>query len=273
MKKNYFSFLGLFLLSFLSIAQTTEVFEDESSNSNSFTDNSVLFNITSSTPDVFDVLSLSGAGWNGSSTDNKFIDNTGIGENTNDGTNFSIKRNDLVDFTVLELYLFVSTKSLTAHSGTVTITGKNSGGSTVFTFTKSSGFSNPVTFSPNNGFTKFDFVTDGASDFSMTPINELLISSTSNADYLALDAFKWNEPILSLKNGVSNNFKIFPNPIKNEININATNVKTAWLFSIDGKLLKQVNSNQINTQKLPSGIYILKVQTDEGIVVKKIIKE
>ncbi|WP_157663322.1 Ig-like domain-containing protein [Polaribacter sp. SA4-12] len=182
-----------FFLTEISFAQTTEVFEDETEGATSFTHSGQTFNITSTVAaETYDIESFGGAGWSGTAADNQFIDNSFTGDNTNNGTNFTIKTNNSNNFTVKELYLFCSTKSLAAHSGTLTITGKLNGNATaVFTITKNSGFANPATFSPNNGYTHINFSTEGGGDNSNKVIDELVFSSTSNLDYLGLDAFKW----------------------------------------------------------------------------------
>jgi outer membrane protein OmpA-like peptidoglycan-associated protein len=183
--------LSAFSLTFNELkAQSTETFETESNGTTSFTDNGQTFTFSGAGADSYDIEQFSGGGWNGSGADNKFIDNTGSISAYNDGTSLSISPSGGAKINVIDLYVFCSTNSLGNHSGTITFTGKNAG-STVYTFTKSSGFSNVSTFSPNNGFTYIDFASAGASDYSNVAIDELVISSTGNLDYIALDAFQW----------------------------------------------------------------------------------
>lgn len=193
--KVYFALLVLLNLVFInnSFSQTTETFEDETSESSTFTDNGQQFNISSSSGDTYDIEYFEDYGWNGSSTDDQFIDNTAAIDDTNDGSNFTIETNDGTDFVVIDLYLFISTTNVDPHSsGSLTITGKKDG-SEVYNFTKSSGFTDISSASPpNNGFTYIDFATEGSSDFSGIPIDELIFSTTGDMDYLALDAFQWN---------------------------------------------------------------------------------
>ncbi len=195
MKQLYLKLLyGLvFLLGSTSgiLAQTTETFEDESLNSTTFTDNSQTFTITSSTGETYDVFEVAGAGWNGTTADDKFIENTASPIPPGDGSSFTIAANGGTDFLVLDLYLFCATASLSSHTGNLTITGRKDG-SQVFSFTKTSGFNNPTNLGVNNGFTFIDFATEGASDFTDDPIDELVFTSTNNLDYMALDAFRWN---------------------------------------------------------------------------------
>ncbi|MFK8059179.1 MAG: Ig-like domain-containing protein [Polaribacter sp.] len=198
--KKITRFLFLFFLtSSISFAQTTEVFETETNGSTTFTDNGQGFTITTieTGSGTYDIEPFAGGGWNGTSADNKFIDNS-TGVDSGDGSSFSITTTDGTNITVKSFYLFVATKTLGVASTTITITGKKDGVATpIFTFTKSSGFASPATFSPNNGFTFFNLATEGGSDNSNLEIDELIISSSGNADYLALDAFRWDVGVVN----------------------------------------------------------------------------
>jgi hypothetical protein len=187
MRRSISFIVLLILVSFSAKAQNTETFETETNGATSFTDNGQTFDITGST---FDINSFTNGGWNGSGTDNKFIDNTGETAGNN-GTAITIKTNDGTDITVSSIYIFAANTSLGAHTGSITITGKKDN-ATVYSFTKSSGFSNVSTFSPNNGFTLIDFSSDGASDYSGELVDEIIFTSTGNLEYMALDAFTWD---------------------------------------------------------------------------------
>ncbi len=73
---------------------------------------------------------------------------------------------------------------------------------------------------------------------------------------------------------VNNIFKVFPNPSKDIITINANNVnsKTYKIYSIDGKVrfAGSLNSavNQINLSTIPSGLYFINI----GEITQKLIK-
>jgi len=80
-------------------------------------------------------------------------------------------------------------------------------------------------------------------------------------------------------------FAVFPNPAGDYINVSLsneqTNEGTLGLFNMNGQVLMQQaisidRSTQIipfNVQDIPGGFYIVKVQTNEGIAVKKVILE
>lgn len=72
--------------------------------------------------------------------------------------------------------------------------------------------------------------------------------------------------------------KIFPNPIKNTINIESKeDITKNEIYSLEGKLIpniNQVNYNKIDVSKLSKGNYILKIHLRNGTsVTRKFIKE
>ena len=75
--------------------------------------------------------------------------------------------------------------------------------------------------------------------------------------------------------------KIYPNPVINdEVSISIPTVSsntTMSLFGLDGRLFLKENiknnTTTINMSKIPSGVYLLKVESEEGSQVSKIIKK
>ncbi len=182
-------FLIFFILNFY--AQTTEVFETESLGTSSFSEGGVTFDFSSSRTDGYIIRSLAGLGWNGASGDNIFIDNSQFTNNpTMDGTQISIETNTGEDFTIKSFWVYIAQNDgFTNGTGTLTIIGKKDNVDQ-FTITKTNGFNSvPGGPSTQNGFTFIDFSTEGTSDFSLTNIDELDISTTNTFDYLAIDAF------------------------------------------------------------------------------------
>jgi Subtilase family/GEVED domain/Secretion system C-terminal sorting domain len=75
---------------------------------------------------------------------------------------------------------------------------------------------------------------------------------------------------------LENNISIFPNPAMNQLNISSTlQIINISVYSYDGKLLNTVDniSNQIDISSLNSGIYILHLQTNNGISIHKFVKQ
>jgi len=191
--------LLLVLISFLSFsqirAQSTETFETEGVGSSSFTDSGKVFNITSQAPAIFDVFLYSNGGWNGTTKDHKFIDNSGT-TFFNTPVEFTISAAGSSAFTLKKFYLFLSKSDLgLSVSGTLTITGKL-GGAEVFTNTVNSPFN--TSMAVNNGFTLIDMVNFGGVNNSNTSIDQFVIKTTGNIAYVALDAMTWQCPSVTV---------------------------------------------------------------------------
>jgi len=61
--------------------------------------------------------------------------------------------------------------------------------------------------------------------------------------------------------------------VKDELFIESElTIKNVELCDITGKTLLTHTTNTINVSNLPQGVYLLKIQTDKGIVTKRIIK-
>ncbi|WP_296383734.1 PQQ-dependent sugar dehydrogenase [Winogradskyella sp.] len=97
---------------------------------------------------------------------------------------------------------------------------------------------------------------------------ELYVSSLGGSIYKLID----NDQLGIDENNL-NSISIYPNPTENELNINFNNnldLSTEILiYDIQGKIVKTMSRNtetiqKINTSELSSGIYILKINTDNG---------
>ena len=85
--------------------------------------------------------------------------------------------------------------------------------------------------------------------------------------------------VLSTNDYISSKISVYPNPVKDIISItNDSNeiIKNVDISDINGRTIKSfksVSQNQINISDLSSGVYFLKITTDGGNAIKKIIKE
>lgn len=78
---------------------------------------------------------------------------------------------------------------------------------------------------------------------------------------------------------INSNFKLYPNPVQNEVVLEINDLSNVALevFDTNGRLLKKQklssSKNSINVSELPSGIYMFKIISNEGITTSKVIKQ
>lgn len=275
MKSTTFLLICSLFISSLSFAQTsTEQFETESVGSTSFTDNGVIFNIISHLA-TFDIYNLGNGGWNGTSTDSRFIDNTGTALPAFADASFSIKTTSNL-FKVNRFWIYVANGFSNQNSiGTLTVTGKLSG-VTKFTQTKASGFNNTITVT--NGYTLIDLTNLNGQNYSNIIIDELRLTLGGEHRYMAIDAFTWVKDsgiVLStdeLKKS-KNNLSVFPNPTTGQFSIETSEDSKAQLYDQSGKILKDFELkkgiNRENIAELPSGTYLLKTSSQSKKIIKR----
>lgn len=111
------------------------------------------------------------------------------------------------------------------------------------------------------------FVTDGG------PLG-------NNSDLIGIDTFNVQRPAMGTNDFLSSNIVVYPNPAKNEINISnsiGAIVNSMNLTDLNGRVVKSQELNtqecRININDLASGIYLMNITTDLGLVTKKIIKD
>lgn len=275
MKRSTILLICSLLISFFSNAQTsTEQFETESAGSTSFTDNGVIFNITS-TVSNYDIFVGQGFGWNGTAPDNRFIDNTGTATAQYANSSLAIKTtSNLFKVNRFWVYLVDRLNNLAAP-GTLTITGKLSG-VTKFTQTKSTGFT--TSLSTTSGFTLIDLTNLNGQNYSNIIIDQLVITVGGDFRYMAFDAFTWVKDtgiVLStdeLKKS-KNNLSVFPNPTTGQFSIETSEDSKAQLYDQSGKILKDFELtkgiNRENIAELPSGTYLLKTSSESKKIIKR----
>ncbi len=70
------------------------------------------------------------------------------------------------------------------------------------------------------------------------------------------------------------NINIYPNPTKDVVYITSDKpIKSVEVYDVLGKLLKTDYSDKINVSQLPNGYYLLKIKTETGESVEKLIKQ
>jgi len=87
--------------------------------------------------------------------------------------------------------------------------------------------------------------------------------------------------LLSADNFLANKFNLYPNPATNVVTItNSYNmlVEQVTIYDVNGRQLNTETFNnkteiQLNVENLASGTYMLHIQTEQGMAVKKLIKK
>jgi hypothetical protein len=142
-------------------------------------------------------------------------------------------------------------------NGNVTV---NQGGSKTFTFT------------PNSGYAIDQVLVDGV-DNSTAKATGYYTFSNVNANHTIEVMFS---SITGIEDMDLNQVKISPNPVKNKLFIKSDlPIKKVEIYSLTGTLLilKHDIIGNISVSKLLKGVYIVKVYTDKGVIVRKIVKE
>jgi len=101
----------------------------------------------------------------------------------------------------------------------------------------------------------------------------------SGSARIGLDDLSWTcYSTLNVDSFETNNLKIYPNPIKgNTLNAEVKSTTNYQIYDILGKKILSgtvtTSNKKINVSSLKNGIYILKLETANGSVTKKLIKE
>lgn len=101
---------------------------------------------------------------------------------------------------------------------------------------------------------------------SNTVCDYFAVGPTASRQYLDNDKFEKN----------NQNFNIYPNPSNGIFYFNVSNIdiKEMFLYDYSGKIIKKIedfSSNKIDLSSIDSGIYLIKIVSDNSIESKKII--
>lgn len=103
---------------------------------------------------------------------------------------------------------------------------------------------------------------------------EFLSSSLDSELYVDDFIFQDDFIVCSNEDFTNNDFKIYPNPSIEEIQIQCNvTIKNIAIYNVFGKsMLKTNNPNNINISQLAKGIYFVVIETDNGRGTQKLIK-
>ncbi len=99
-----------------------------------------------------------------------------------------------------------------------------------------------------------------ASTYAQVGVNDSVVKNDA-----AVDNFMLNDAI-----------KMYPNPVQNYLSIQSSlPITGVQVYSLLGELIKDVpgNFSRIDLRNLNSGIYMIKIHSDQYAVTKKLIKK
>ena len=84
----------------------------------------------------------------------------------------------------------------------------------------------------------------------------------------------FDEYIKQLEEEELNVINVYPNPANNVVNVNAnSNINNVEIYSISGQKVGDFSANgtttSINTESLSAGMYLMKINTENGVINKK----
>ena len=123
--------------------------------------------------------------------------------------------------------------------------------------------------------------TYGDGTFDVQDDNGNILLSGSDFGASASILFKALDPLSIDDNSLGDYVSIYPNPVKDELNIRTQNINEALNYEIVNALGQNVQVgklpintlNRISLSALSTGIYFIKLSTTTGSFVQKIIKE
>jgi hypothetical protein len=104
-------------------------------------------------------------------------------------------------------------------------------------------------------------------------------AATAAAVNMRLDSFSFTS-VLGTNDYLTSKFSVYPNPANNVVNfsndVNAV-VSTVAMTDLNGRVVKSATVNategNISISDLATGIYMMTITTDQGVAVKKIVKQ
>jgi hypothetical protein len=109
----------------------------------------------------------------------------------------------------------------------------------------------------------------GAGSFTVTDGNGMILASGGVFTDEDGDAFKTGNATVGV-NDIISNISIYPNPVKDVINIEGNYTSVDVLDILGNLVLSSKATKNINVSSLADGVYMLNIKTENGIAVKKI---
>ena len=101
---------------------------------------------------------------------------------------------------------------------------------------------------------------------------------SNDAFVFMVDDFSVTATTASVDSHLASSFSVYPNPAKDVLNISnsiGAEINAVIVTDINGRTVKQANSNvsQINISDLNAGVYFVNINSNEGSLTKKVVKQ
>lgn len=121
---------------------------------------------------------------------------------------------------------------------------------------------------------------DGTYADEQNPIHEYTVSGTYHVVEMVMNNLtSWDttstfvDVTVSVDEHTRNQIVIYPNPVIRQLFINGHYDKVILYNAAGKKILEKIYDRKINMAGFPLGVYLVMVETDNGVVVKKIVKK
>ena len=126
---------------------------------------------------------------------------------------------------------------------------------------------------------------DGNSSTDVYPVHQYSNIGIYTVTLIAYNSFGSDTCVFSIDvfwSGIyeisnSENISIYPNPTSDKLTIITPEKSEIEIYNIQGQIIKRLNSNDnqtdIDVSGFPSAIYIIRMHTNQGVAVKKFVKQ
>lgn len=124
----------------------------------------------------------------------------------------------------------------------------------------------------NANFTSYNSLQN--SNLNCIQVDDVAYSNTNWTDKDSWSNYNTNCSYMSAKDVKKSLLRIYPNPVKNFLNIETEEqFQSLKIYNISGQLVKSSNLKKNDVSDLEKGNYIIKIKTDKGIYKQKAIKK
>ncbi len=83
-----------------------------------------------------------------------------------------------------------------------------------------------------------------------------------------------NNPAEGILDAAANTLTVTPNPTDGMVRIGVDGTKEVWCVASDGRRTRlKVKNGQVSLKDYPAGLYVLEIQTDEGLFSAKVVRK